>query len=38
LPDTFLIDRKGNLIAAYHGVVDRDAVEASIQSLLVAKH
>jgi peroxiredoxin len=37
LPDTFLIDKKGNLVEAYHGVVDRDAVEANIQALL-AKH
>jgi peroxiredoxin len=34
LPDTFLIDKHGNLVAAYHGVVDRDAVESAIQSLL----
>jgi hypothetical protein len=34
LPDTFLIDMKGNLVDTYHGVVDRDAVESSIQALL----
>jgi peroxiredoxin len=37
LPDTFLIDRMGNLVETYHGVVDRDAVEANIQALLT-KH
>ena len=31
------IDKQGNLVAAYHGVVDGDAVEATIKSLL-AKH
>jgi peroxiredoxin len=34
LPDTFLIDRKGNLVGTYRGVVDRDAVEANIRALL----
>lgn len=34
LPDTFLIDKKGNLVATYHGVVDRDAVETNIRALL----
>lgn len=37
LPDTFLIDKKGDLAAAYKGVVDRDAVEANIQELLSRK-
>lgn len=34
LPDTFLIDRKGKLAAAYMGLVDKDNVEANIQALL----
>ncbi|HEY1756760.1 MAG TPA: TlpA disulfide reductase family protein [Bryobacteraceae bacterium] len=34
LPDTFLIDKKGNLAGAYRGVVDRDAVESAIEALL----
>jgi peroxiredoxin len=34
LPDTFLIDKKGNLAGAYRGVVDRGAVESNIQALL----
>lgn len=37
LPDSFLIDRKGNLAESYHSVVDRDAVEGKIRSLLVEK-
>jgi cytochrome c biogenesis protein CcmG/thiol:disulfide interchange protein DsbE len=35
MPDTFLIDRKGRLAAAYKGaLVDRDDVEANIGALL----
>ena len=37
LPDTFLIDRHGNLVEAYHGVVKREAVAARIESLLDSK-
>jgi peroxiredoxin len=35
LPDTFLIDRRGRVAAAYkEGLVDRDNVEANIKALL----
>jgi peroxiredoxin len=35
MPDTFLIDRKGKIAAAYtEGLVDRDNVEANIKALL----
>ena len=35
MPDTFLIDRKGNIAAAYRaGLVDRDDIEANIKALL----
>jgi cytochrome c biogenesis protein CcmG/thiol:disulfide interchange protein DsbE len=35
LPDTFLIDRRGRLAAAYTaGLVDKDDVEANIKKLL----
>ncbi len=35
LPDTFLIDRKGKIAAAYRaGLVDRQNIEANIQALL----
>jgi len=38
MPDTFLIDRKGKVAAAYRaGLVDRDDVERNIKALL-AKH
>jgi cytochrome c biogenesis protein CcmG/thiol:disulfide interchange protein DsbE len=38
LPDTFLIDRKGRVAAAYiAGLVDRDDIEANIKALL-SKH
>lgn len=37
LPDSFLIDQRGNLIEAYHGVVDREAVEAKIADLLARR-
>ena len=38
LPDTFLIDRKGKVAAAYKaGLVDRDDIEANIKALL-SKH
>lgn len=34
LPDTFLIDQHGNLVEAYHGVVNRDGLAARIQELM----
>ena len=34
LPDSFLIDKKGNLAESYRGVVDRNAVDARIGALL----
>ncbi len=35
MPDTFLIDRKGKLAAAYReGLVDRENIEANIKALL----
>jgi hypothetical protein len=35
LADTFLIDRRGRVAAAYRaGLVDRENIEANIQSLL----
>jgi len=35
LPDTFLIDRRGRLAAAYMaGIVDRDDIEANIKTVL----
>jgi len=34
MPDTFLIDRKGNIAAAYTGMVDRANIEANIQQML----
>jgi thiol-disulfide isomerase/thioredoxin len=34
LPDSFLIDKQGNLVETYRGVVDRDAVDAKIRALL----
>ncbi len=34
LPDSFLIDKKGNLVGTYHGKVDREAVDARIAGLL----
>ena len=34
LPDSFLIDQRGNLVEAYHGKVDRAATEARIAALL----
>lgn len=38
LPDTFLVDRKGKVAAAYMAVlVDKDNVEANIKALL-SKH
>lgn len=36
LPDTFLIDQRGNLAEAYHGVVNREAVASRIQELIAA--
>jgi hypothetical protein len=35
--DTFLIDKHGNIAAAYTGLVDRDDVESHIKTLL-AQH
>ena len=32
MPDTFLIDRKGRIAAAYAGLVDKDDVEANIKT------
>ena len=38
MPDTFLIDRKGKLAAAYRaGLVDRDDIEANIKALLAKR-
>ena len=38
LPDTFLIDRRGRLAAAYtSGLVDKDNVEANLKSLLAER-
>jgi cytochrome c biogenesis protein CcmG/thiol:disulfide interchange protein DsbE len=38
LPDTFLIDRRGRVAAAYPaGLVDRENVEANIQALLAQR-
>jgi len=38
MPDTFLIDRKGRVAAAYTtGLVDKDNVEANIKTLLARK-
>ena len=35
MPDTFLIDRKGRVAAAYMaGLVDRDNIEANIKAIL----
>jgi cytochrome c biogenesis protein CcmG/thiol:disulfide interchange protein DsbE len=34
MPDTFLIDRKGKIAAAYLGLVDRNNIEANIQIML----
>jgi peroxiredoxin len=34
LPDTYLIDKDGNMVETYHGVVDRNAVEENIRALL----
>lgn len=35
LPDTFLVDRRGRMAAAYMaGLVDKDAIEANIKALL----
>jgi peroxiredoxin len=34
MPDTFLIDRRGRIAAAYAGMVDKDNVEANIQTML----
>jgi len=34
MPDTFLIDRRGRIAAAYAGLVDKDNVEANIQTML----
>ena len=37
MPDTFLIDRKGNVAAAYRGLVDKSDIEANIKMLLAAR-
>jgi len=38
MPDTFLIDRKGKLAAAYRaGLVDRDDIESNIKALLAKR-
>jgi peroxiredoxin len=37
LPDSFLIDKQGNLAETYRGVVDREAMEARIQALLAQR-
>jgi cytochrome c biogenesis protein CcmG/thiol:disulfide interchange protein DsbE len=34
LPDTFLLDRKGRIAAAYRGLVDKDDVEANLRVML----
>jgi len=34
MPDTFLIDRKGNVAAVYRGLVDRNDIETNIKTLL----
>jgi peroxiredoxin len=34
MPDTFLIDREGKIAATYIGLVNKDDVEANIQTLL----
>jgi hypothetical protein len=34
MPDTFLIDRKGTVAAAYRGVVDKSDIEPNIKALL----
>jgi cytochrome c biogenesis protein CcmG/thiol:disulfide interchange protein DsbE len=34
MPDTFLIDRQGQIVAAYSGVVDKDNVEANLRTML----
>jgi cytochrome c biogenesis protein CcmG/thiol:disulfide interchange protein DsbE len=34
MPDTFLIDRKGRVAAAYAGVVDKANIEANIKAVL----
>jgi peroxiredoxin len=34
MPDTYIIDRKGRIAAAYVGLVDRDNVEANMQTVL----
>ncbi len=37
MPDTFLIDGQGRIAATYVGMVDRDALEKNIQTLLSEK-
>jgi cytochrome c biogenesis protein CcmG/thiol:disulfide interchange protein DsbE len=34
MPDTFLIDGEGRIAAIYNGLVDKDNVEANIQTML----
>lgn len=35
MPDTFLIDRRGRIAAAYVGLVDKDDVESNIRTILL---
>ena len=37
MPDTFLIDRKGRIAAAYTGLVDKDDVETNIRAMLARR-
>jgi cytochrome c biogenesis protein CcmG/thiol:disulfide interchange protein DsbE len=37
MPDTFLIDRRGRIAAAYTGLVDRANIEANIRSMLAQR-
>ena len=34
MPDIYIIDRNGRIAAAYLGLVDRDNVEANLQTVL----
>jgi peroxiredoxin len=34
MPDTYIVDQKGRIASAYVGLVDRDNVEANIQTVL----
>lgn len=37
MPDTFLIDRKGKIAAAYTGMINKDEVEKNIRALIAEK-